>query len=67
MEAQIDAANLDVFPFSQGGPALEAPTDITDRMHALLVTRADALEACTKGSPVETELAVDPDEEDWCH
>jgi len=27
-------------------------------MHALLVTRADALEGCTKGSPEESELAV---------
>jgi hypothetical protein len=54
-EAQINAANL--VAFSQGGSAIEAPTAITDRMHALLVTRADTLEGCTEGSPEEAELA----------
>ena len=58
MEAKIDAATQDLEAFSQGGQALEAPTAITDRMHALLVTRADALEGCTEGSPKEAELAA---------
>src|SRR5690349_4776957 len=42
-EAQINTANLDPDAFRRGGLAIEAPTAITDRMHALLVTRADAL------------------------
>jgi hypothetical protein len=58
MEAQTGAANLDLDAFSQGGPAIEAPRAITDRMHALLVTRADALEGCTEGSPEEAEFAA---------
>jgi hypothetical protein len=43
MEAKISTAHEDLDPFGQGGPAIQAPTTITDRMHSLLVTRADAL------------------------
>jgi hypothetical protein len=57
-KAQINAANLVPDAFRQSGPAIKAPRAITDRMHALLVTRADALEGCTKGSPEEAELAA---------
>jgi hypothetical protein len=35
MEAKVDAATQDVDAFSQGGPAMETPTAIADRMHAL--------------------------------
>jgi hypothetical protein len=55
-DAQINAVNLDAS--RQGGPAIRAPTTITDRMHALLVTRADALVGGTEGSPEEAELAT---------
>ncbi len=32
--------------------------DVTDRMHALLMERADALMCCTANSPEEVELAA---------
>src|SRR5262249_30878452 len=56
MEAKIDTAAQDLDAFRQGGPAMQTPTAITDarrvrkvRMHALLVTRADALEGLHRG------------------
>ena len=57
MEAKIDTTNQDLDAFSQGGPAMQTPTAITD-LHALLVTRADTLEGCTEASPEEAELAA---------
>ena len=50
MEAKIDTAAQDLDAFGQGGPAMQTPTAITDRMHGLLVTRADALEGCISTS-----------------
>ena len=32
--------------------------DVTDRMHGLLMERADALMGCTENSPEEAELAT---------
>jgi hypothetical protein len=61
-EAQIDAANSDLDAFSRDGSAIGPSAAITDRMHALLVMRADTLEGCTEGAHEEAELAglVDP-------
>lgn len=58
MEAKIDTAAKDLDAFGQAGPAMQTPMAITDRMHVLLVTRADVLEGCTEGSPKEAELAA---------
>ena len=58
MEAQIDVARDDLHAFGHGCPALEAPPAIVDKIHALLVARADALMGCTRGSPEEAELSA---------
>ena len=61
-EAQIRTAQEDLDVFGQGGPTIQVPTAVTDRAHALLVARTDALKGCTEGSPEEAELAALP-----CH
>ena len=38
--------------------AMTRLSEVTDKMHALLVERADALIGCIKGSPEEAELAA---------
>ena len=38
--------------------AVSQLVDVTDRMRALLIDRADALMGCTENSPEETELAA---------
>jgi hypothetical protein len=38
--------------------ALSHLADVTDRMHGLLMDRADALMGCVEGSPEEAELAL---------
>ena len=38
--------------------ALSHLADVTDRMHGLLMERADALMGCTENSPEEAELAA---------
>jgi hypothetical protein len=57
MEAQIRTAHQDLDGLGHGEEAIEAPTLLTDRMHTLLVARADALLGCCEGSSEETELA----------
>jgi hypothetical protein len=41
LEAQINVVNTDLHAFSRDEPAIEAPTAGTDRMHVMLVMRAD--------------------------
>jgi hypothetical protein len=57
MEAQISTAHRDLDAFSHGESS-KAPMTLTDRMHALLVARADALMGCSESSPEEAELAA---------
>ena len=45
-------------PSAKAAQPCRPPTGITDRIHALLVTRADTLDGCTEGSPEEAELAA---------
>src|SRR5262245_29399627 len=42
--------------FSRGHNA--SPREVTDKMHGLLMVRADALTGCVEGSPEEAELAA---------
>ena len=58
IEQQIGFAHDQLDIFGHGGPAVEAPAAVVDRMHALLVARADALMDCKEGSPEEAELAA---------
>ena len=57
IDQQIRVAHQELDTFSRGGWTSPAPTEVTDRMHALLVARADELMDCTEGSPEESELA----------
>ena len=61
LDKQIVAAERDLDAFAHGGwtsPAVAPLQSPADKMHALLVERADALIGCTEGSPEEAELAT---------
>jgi hypothetical protein len=45
-------------PRDSSAEAVTRLSEVTDKMHALLVERADALVGCSKGSPEEAELAA---------
>jgi hypothetical protein len=56
-DRQISAAEKDLNAFAhEGWSAPPAHHAAADRMHALLVTRADALMRCTENSVEEAEL-----------
>jgi hypothetical protein len=61
LDKQIMAAERDLDAFAHGcftaawAELIQTPAD---KMHALLIERADALMGCTEGSPEEAELAT---------
>ena len=57
IDKQIRAAKKGLDAFAHGGWAPSPDISAADRMHALLVTRADALMGCTE-SEEEAELAA---------
>jgi hypothetical protein len=61
LDQKIMAAERDLDAFAHGGFTLvwaELLQTPADRMHTLLVLRADELMGCTEGSPEEAELAT---------